>query len=158
MKGIDWRWVSALNETDFNAMTFLAVKQYYAQSLHWQKLRVDWNTPRPETIHKFMATYVKQAAIKIMIRTKDGVMIGFVLLSLERTDKGQVCHIDEMFIDEAYRNKGIGTKTLIKIKRHAEKQNIAGLTLNVSAANPARGLYERMGFEPVQIKYQMRLD
>jgi GNAT superfamily N-acetyltransferase len=157
LKGVEWRWLSILNESDFNAMTFLAVKQYHAQSIYWKRLGVDWNTPKPETVHKFMATYVKNAPIKLMIRNADAVMIGFALLSTERTDKGLVCHIDEVFVDEPYRNKGIGKKTLIRIKRHAEKQKIAALTLNVSAANPVRALYERMGFEPVQVKYQMRL-
>lgn len=157
MKGIDWRWLSNLNEADHNAMTALAVKQYYAQATYWEELGVDWNSPQPKTIHSYMANYVKNAAIKLIIRDKTRKMIGFGLLSVERTDKGMICHIDEIFIDEPYRGKGIGTATLIRIKRHAEKQKIVALTLNVSSANPVRRLYERMGFQSVQVKYQMRL-
>lgn len=157
MKGIDWRWLSNLNETDHSAMTTLAVKQYYAQAAYWKELGVDWNSPQPKTIHSHMANYVKNAAIKLIIRDTKKTMIGFALLSVERTDKGMICHIDEVFIDEPYRGKGIGSATLTRIKRHAEKQKIVALTLNVSSANPVRRLYERMGFQSVQVKYQMRL-
>lgn len=157
MKGLEWRWVSNLSDADFKAMTFLAVKQYHAQSIYWKELGVDWNTPQPKTIHTYMANYVKNAAIKLIVRNKEQIMVGFALLSVEQTDKGMVCHIDEVYIDKPYRGKGIGTATLTRIRRHAERQKIAALTLNVSAANPVRRLYERMGFDPVQVKYQMRL-
>lgn len=157
MRGIDWRWASNLTDIDFSAMTDLAVKQYHAQSVYWKELGVDWNTPQPKTVHSYMAAYVKNAAIKLIIRDRTKAMIGFGLLSVERTDKGMVCHIDEIFIDEPYRGKGIGKATLTRIKRHAEKQKIVALTLNVSSANPVRRLYERMGFQSVQVKYQMRL-
>lgn len=158
MRGIDWRWQSNLSEADFNAMTDLAVKQYHAQSVYWRELGVDWNTPQPKTIHTFMAAYVKNAAIKLIIRDRTKTMIGFGLLSIEQTDKGMVCHIDEIFIDEPYRGKGIGTATLTRIIRHAEKQKASGITLNVSSINPIRRLYERLGFKSVQVKYQLRLD
>jgi Acetyltransferase (GNAT) family. len=157
MMGIDWRWISNLSDADYSAMTALAVKQYHAQAVYWRELGVDWNTPQPKTVHTFMAAYVKNAAIKVTIKQK-GVMIGFALLSVEQTDKGMVCHIDEVFIDEEHRGKGIGTATLTRIKRHAEKQKIAALTLNVSSINPVRRLYERMGFKSIQVKYQLRLE
>lgn len=157
MKGIDWRWVSNLNDADFKAMTDLAVKQFHTQRVYWRQLGIAYNDPQDKTIHTFMSAYVKNAAIKLIIRDSTQTMIGFALLSVEQTDKGMVCHIDEIFIDEPYRGKGIGRATMLRIKRHAEKQKIVALTLGVNAANPVRRLYERLGFEPIQVKYQLRL-
>lgn len=50
-----------------------------------------------------------------------------------------------------YRNQGFGTDLLNRMIAEAGKQ-YAGLSLSVSSDNPARRLYERLGFELIEQK------
>ncbi len=52
-----------------------------------------------------------------------------------------------IIVDEQYRGKGVGTALLTALMKHAkEKFNIEVLHLEVYEENPARKLYERLGF------------
>ena len=59
---------------------------------------------------------------------------------------GDVLHIDELFVVNAYRGRGLAT-ALIESLAVREQSGLAGLALEVSPNNVrARSLYERLGF------------
>ncbi|MFD2368662.1 GNAT family N-acetyltransferase [Brevibacillus sp. GCM10020057] len=72
--------------------------------------------------------------------TKAGRMI------VDETDRE--LHLVDLSLLPALRNQGIGTRLLQQLQREAGQQNKA-LALSVYLSNPARRLYERLGFSVV---------
>ena len=57
--------------------------------------------------------------------------------------------IDEFFIEEGHRGRGLGTQAIGHIVQELRGQGIRALSLEVANTNePAKGLYARCGFEP----------
>lgn len=69
-------------------------------------------------------------------------MVGFI--GIKNYDKE--IYLYRFFIDEKFRNQGIGTVALNKIIDMAKEQD-KDMSLEVSGDNIARDLYERLGFK-----------
>ena len=69
-------------------------------------------------------------------------MVGFI--GIKNFDKE--IYLYRFFIEEKYRNQGIGTVALNKIIKLAKDQN-KDMSLEVIGDNIARDLYERLGFK-----------
>lgn len=69
-------------------------------------------------------------------------MVGFIGIKNYKRE----INLYRFFIDDKYRNKGIGTIALNKIIEIAEEQN-KDMSLEVYGENDARILYERLGFK-----------
>lgn len=78
-------------------------------------------------------------AVWIRLFARDNRGYGYVD---DRTPELSIAIIPE------YRNQGLGTDLLNRMIAEAGKQ-YAGLSLSVSSANPAKRLYERLGFEVI---------
>ncbi len=87
---------------------------------------------------------------KIMFNNE---MIGFIGIKNNEKD----IYLYRFFIDEKYRNRGIGTIALNKIIDIAKKQN-KDMSLDVSGINIARDLYERLGFKTHFIKMVLKIN
>jgi ribosomal protein S18 acetylase RimI-like enzyme len=102
-----------------------------------------------ETIRQLKLDMVAQAnnlreswnAFEVRIITSDGVDIGWVQSS---TANGAL-YLGQIFIDTAFQRRGIGAEI---IQGLIDRATQAGqpLTLGVVKTNPARNLYERLGF------------
>ena len=69
-------------------------------------------------------------------------MVGFI--GIKNYEKE--IYLYRFFIDEKYRNNGIGTVALSQIITLAKKQN-KDISLEVLGENIARNLYEKLGFK-----------
>lgn len=82
--------------------------------------------------------------------------LGTSILQRERADVGwlqveetrHVVQIKQLFLLPAVRNLGFGTSFLTWMKERADRKR-KDLTLDVMSNNPARRLYERLGFKTV---------
>ncbi|WP_067032923.1 GNAT family N-acetyltransferase [Allomuricauda sp. CP2A] len=72
---------------------------------------------------------------------------------------GNILHIDELFIKEDYRSKGIGSQLIYQLAK-SKFANAVGLQLEVTPGNPrAKRLYEKLGFKiRKNMAYEMGLD
>jgi len=79
---------------------------------------------------------------------KDDIEIGFIGLDLRNNEilDQHTLYINRFYIDEEYRNMGIGEQVLNKIIGMAKEMN-RDLELEVFGDNPAIHLYEKMGFK-----------
>lgn len=79
---------------------------------------------------------------------KDDIEIGFIGLDLSDNEilDQHTLYINRFYIDEEYRNMGIGEQVLNKIIGIAKEMN-RDLELEVFGDNPAIHLYEKMGFK-----------
>ncbi|MGB5821933.1 MAG: GNAT family N-acetyltransferase [Saonia sp.] len=55
--------------------------------------------------------------------------------------------LNDLYVDKAYRKKGVGEALLNAAKIHCTKKRYKGLALETSVDNPAQKLYERLGWE-----------
>ncbi|WP_156291921.1 GNAT family N-acetyltransferase [Oceanobacillus salinisoli] len=73
------------------------------------------------------------------------------------TDK-TVGMIPELFVLPAYRNKGIAKKLCDEAIEHLKQMGYSNIQLNVFAGNPAKKLYEKLGFHEVYTLMELEVD
>ena len=78
---------------------------------------------------------------QIRIIVLDGTDVGWVQTIREQDE----LFVGQMFVDSRFQRKGIGTEVMKRLISEATAFNLA-VRLNVVRINPARRLYERMGF------------
>jgi len=72
----------------------------------------------------------------------DNIIVGLVGIKIFEYS----IYLYRFYIDEKYRNKGIGTNALKEIIKLAKKEN-KDLSLDVFGNNAAKKLYEKLGFK-----------
>lgn len=80
---------------------------------------------------------------------EQGTWIGYAALTYGYSIEfgGRDAFIDELFIRESHRGRGVGTEVLAQLKVHALKAGIRVLHLEVDRHNPiAQALYAKLGF------------
>ena len=79
---------------------------------------------------------------EVRIITRDGADIGW----LQAAGEGDAVFLKQLFVDAPLRRWGIGTEVMHRLIDEATRGGRA-MTLGVVKANPARRLYERLGFK-----------
>jgi len=80
----------------------------------------------------------------------DTELVGYIALCVSYSIEfaGLDAFVDEFYIRQAFRSKGIGLKTIKLIKEEAKKLNVRALHLEVSRTNTkAQHLYSRANFK-----------
>jgi GNAT superfamily N-acetyltransferase len=80
-------------------------------------------------------------SMQVRIIVLDGSDVGWV----QTIRKNEELFVVQMFVDGRFQRKGIGTKVMKRLISEATAFNLA-VRLNVVRINPARRLYERLGF------------
>jgi len=87
-----------------------------------------------------------------VVAERDGSLIGMAIL-VERYSPawvGPLLTIDAVFVMPAHRRRGVGKALLARAAAEALGRGAPFVELMVQTQNPARRLYERVGFEPVR--------
>jgi ribosomal-protein-alanine N-acetyltransferase len=79
---------------------------------------------------------------RLTVAVADGTVVGYCLWLAE----GNAAHLCTLNVNEAFRRQGIGHALLLDYITKAEGQGFTSLALSVREDNPARQLYERVGF------------
>jgi GNAT superfamily N-acetyltransferase len=98
-----------------------------------------WNEAAQQ---KIVAQAVTDAGTSIL--RQDAADVGW--LQVEETR--HVVQLKQIFLVPAVRNRGLGTSFLKWMKERADRKR-KDLTLDVLSNNPARRLYDRLGFKTV---------
>ena len=69
----------------------------------------------------------------------------------------RVLHIHALYVCEVYRNRGIGQALLQALLEWGQRSACVEAELNTLWRNPARSLYERLGFRELEIRMTRRL-
>lgn len=86
----------------------------------------------------------------VWLITIKGKTIGYVILTFGFSIEyhGQEAFIDEVFIEETYRGKGIGTKVVEFLEKQCRDLGINAIHLEVERENiPAQNFYRKIGFQ-----------
>ena len=101
------------------------------------------------TVHASLAGLLANVVYGVAyIAEEAGAAVGYVIVcfdySLEYRGKG--AWVDELFVAESHRGKGIATQLMDVAEKAAAKHGAKYLHLEVSHGNPAIELYRRRGF------------
>jgi GNAT superfamily N-acetyltransferase len=95
-------------------------------------------------------------AAQVRIITVDSADVGW----LQSAAQGDTFFLGQLFVDSPFQRRGIGTEVMKILIGEATREHRA-MTLGVVKANPARRLYERLGFHITHHddrKFYMRRD
>ncbi len=98
---------------------------------------------------KGFADSMSQEYTKYLVALEDGEIAGYCgyFQSFEEAD------ITNVAVESSFRGKGIAKKMLLQLMEEGEKRGIHAYTLEVRKSNdPARKLYEKLGFEEAGIR------
>lgn len=139
-------------ETDFEAVNRLArqVTAYHAQ---WTEELEVVEHPYPVG---FFLNCVKPESIRenaIYVMRQDGCVVGYMRFYLWETNsavsaKQRILSIDDIGVEEALRNRGIGKRMMAQLAEMAKEEwGCSSIRLYVDAPNEsARAYYEKCGF------------
>ncbi|HEX6923563.1 MAG TPA: GNAT family N-acetyltransferase [Bacillales bacterium] len=92
---------------------------------------------------------------RILIAEEDGDVLGMALLNIgiSLRDGGKYLWLNELYVDNETRNKGIGRKLLLHIIYWAENEGIKTIELETGISNSVtKHLYNSLGFYDVVSK------
>jgi len=127
-------------------------KQTYYETMRWIiECLFGWDEERED--RKFAEQFKLE---EVRIITADGRDAGW----LQTQPADGAVYLGQLYVVPALQRRGIGTEVLGRVIAEARNQGKA-ITLSVVKINPARRLYETLGFRIThddEYKYHMRLD
>ena len=108
----------------------------------------------PAARHAEMFEEIRRAeeyALGYMLE-EDGKAVGYGLVSVTYSHEagGKVLWLEELYIAEEYRGRGLGSEFFAAAEGYAQAHGFARLRLEVEPANVrAIALYERLGYAPL---------
>ena len=100
---------------------------------------------------------------ELYVAKLNGIVVGFILLKIKEYDSpGHVARkvlvVDEICVDQARRNQGIGTEIMIEVRAIAHAFGCTDLQLGVYPQNnEALAFYQKCGFRIRSIDMQMKI-
>jgi len=88
----------------------------------------------------------------------DTAIVGSCSGLIYRNDKAKVMLVDDVFVQEEYRNKGYGREVVREAIQFALTEGVDSVELTVNEDNEiARNLYNKLGFVETTKKYCRRI-
>ncbi len=98
-------------------------------------------------VASLVASHVRKGAV--IVAECDGQIVGFVLLSQARFSlmtTRPAGSVTDIYVEPVFRGQGVGTLLLTAGIAWLRSHGYGRVVLNVAVGNPARRLYERLGF------------
>ncbi len=119
--------------------------EFYAES--------GYELDRTSTTQAFQ-TVLEQPKLGEIWLIQDGNQdVGHVLVTFKFAMEyaGMIACIDDLFVLQAFRNRGLSTGALEEIKQHCQENQIRGMTVEVANDNAAaKKVYRRIGLQPLE--------
>src|SRR5688500_3517417 len=103
-----------------------------------------------ETLREAMRDLIGSPSIGgAWVISRDGVTIGYAIVTFgfDLEFAGRDAWMTELWIDEAHRRTGAGAAAIELLVPELKQRDVGALHLQVRPENPAKRLYERVGFE-----------
>lgn len=110
-------------------------------------------------VRRTVRTHIRRGAV--LVAEKEGRLVGFVLVSRARfvLDTSRTTGaITDIYVEPDERRRGIGSRLLASALEWLKARGYVRVLLNVSTNNPARRLYERVGFRSFSESMEIELD
>jgi GNAT superfamily N-acetyltransferase len=99
--------------------------------------------------HDFLKQRFSKEENVIFLALEDNTAVGFVQLytTFSSVSLQHVYILNDLYVEDKHRQKGIGKLLLEKAKSHCKSKNYKGLALETAIDNPAQKLYEQLGWK-----------
>ena len=108
----------------------------------------------------FVVGYLRRLGCHVLLALRGRAIIGLLSYTLRPSlyHAADVCLVDELVVQPAERNCGLGTRLLEQVLRRAREQRCAEVSLSVMTSNRAAlRFYQRHGFEDQALLLELRL-
>jgi len=128
---------ATLSDLDALVHLFDSYRQFYKQNSDIEGAR------------KFLSSRITQGESVIYIAIAKGKTIGFTQLYpiFSSVSMEPMYILNDLFIDTAYRSKGVGTALIDAVKQRCRAENQKGIVIQTETTNPAQKLYEHLAFK-----------
>lgn len=94
-----------------------------------------------------------------LVAVEDGIIKGWILVDVTMNpfENETIGLLAELFVLREYRKMRIGERLMIKALEDLKSRGLKKVQLNVFAGNPAKKLYERIGFRQVSTVMEISL-
>ena len=126
--------------------------------LYSEIINIDMEEDDNEDLHtvEYWMQLINRESGYILIGTVGEVPVGVAVV--EKVDE-QECHLEDLYVNENYRNKGMGKQLTYEAKRMAIELGFSNMSLNVLPNNGnARELYKDFGFVETRIRMNCVLE
>jgi ribosomal protein S18 acetylase RimI-like enzyme len=108
----------------------------------------------PNSTTQAFQTILEQPHLGQIWLIQDGFQdVGHVLVTYKFAMEyaGMIACIDDLFVLKAFRNRGLSTASLEKIRKYCEENQYRSMTVEVGNDNdPAQKVYRRIGFKTLE--------
>jgi GNAT superfamily N-acetyltransferase len=97
----------------------------------------------------FLRDRMNRKETTVFIALQEGKVVGFTQLykSFSSVSLQPVFILNDLFVNGSFRHQGIGGQLLKRAQHHCMEKQYRGLALETAVDNPARYLYERLGWK-----------
>jgi GNAT superfamily N-acetyltransferase len=108
-----------------------------------------YDQPPVEQARRFLTERLTGNESVVLLALSDGVGVGFTQLypSFSSLSMKRLWILNDFFVAARARKQGVGEALLERAKQFALDTNAQGLILETGVDNPARKLYERLGWK-----------
>lgn len=108
-----------------------------------------------EFIRKRIRKYINMEPGLIKILYDNGKPVGYVWLNIRKTTTGIIGAIDNIFIEEGYRGKGLATKLMKEAEKFFSSRGIKRIRTTVTITNkPSIGMCKKLGYREKRIIFE----
>jgi ribosomal protein S18 acetylase RimI-like enzyme len=104
-----------------------------------------------EAAEERMSQFVSFPGFRGLAAYDGSTPVGLVLGWKERWVQGWVFHIKEMCVAEQRRGRGIGSRLLSELEQLFSAEGVKSAYLETGNVAPARGFYEKRGYELISL-------
>ncbi|MFH1565817.1 MAG: GNAT family N-acetyltransferase [bacterium] len=122
------------------------------------------NPPKPARNNEFFNQILNSEKATILVAELQDSILGFVFVSIRKVagdpllKERSYAVVDNMVVEEKYRNKGLGRILLTEAITWAKIKGITKMELNVWEFNQnAINFYEKLGFETISRKMKKKI-
>lgn len=142
----------AATEKDVPRLIDLGKAFAQEQNTYWtfNKLGPGWE----KFVAEAMRTAVEHPAARVIVAEEEGRMAGYVLGQIAEPpplfEVKPYLFVSDLYVRPEYRRQGIATRLVETLRVWALTQGVWRLSLVIAEQNPAHGLWQRLGFEPME--------
>lgn len=99
------------------------------------------------------------SALSARLVESDGAVVGFTIYVLHEGSwvTAPICYLEDLFVDPAFRGKGLGGALIEDLLRLGREKNWSRLYWHTQTKNPARKLYDRFVEADDFVRYRISI-
>ncbi len=108
-----------------------------------------------EATLKFLEQRIKKNESMILFAKENEEILGFVQIfnSFSSATLSRTFILNDLYVIESARNRGIASALIAKVLEQAKMDNCSRVSLSTANNNPAKKLYEKIGFRESKFKF-----